>query len=410
MRILGKIWRLRRKFTTAPVKSIILATFLLIVIICSSYMGIFTHFQEKDYYTEFSYPLDVDLQPLVKDMVVGKVPSIKPINMFNYTYLKLCENKCSNNLKLLFVIKSALTHFEQRQAIRQTWGNQRRFSDVEIRRVFLLGTGFDPDIQRQIDLEDKMYSDIVQADFVDDYRNNTLKTMSGFKWAVEHCPSVQFVAFSDDDMYVSTKNLLRFIRNPSNYPEEEPLPRIVQGIEHRERSLKQEIVSATLEEEEEEIHDFSNLNQDSKLYAGEFFSYNFFDVIHLIIPIPLVSGYVFHSPPQRHQPSKWYVSLEEYPYHLWPPYVTAGAYVVSREALLELYYGSFYTKYFRFDDIFLSLVALKVNIEPVHCPEFYFWKKSYSKDGYRNVIASHGYGNPNELRNVWNEQKSAGHA
>lgn len=90
--------------------------------------------------------------------------------------------------------------------------------------------------------------------------------------------------------------------------------------------------------------------------------------------------------------------LEEYPYHLWPPYVTAGAYVVSREALLSLHYGSFYTKYFQFDDIFVGLVALKVNIEPFHCEEFYFWKKSYSKSGYRDVIASHGYGNPDELR------------
>lgn len=102
--------------------------------------------------------------------------------------------------------------------------------------------------------------------------------------------------------------------------------------------------------------------------------------------------------------------LEEYPYHLWPPYVTAGAYIVSREALLSLHYGSFYTKYFQFDDIFVGLVALKVNIEPFHCQEFYFWKKSYSKSGYRDVIASHGYGNPDELRRVWHEQKSAGHA
>lgn len=90
--------------------------------------------------------------------------------------------------------------------------------------------------------------------------------------------------------------------------------------------------------------------------------------------------------------------------------MTAGAYVVSREALLNLHYGSYYTKLFQFDDIFVALVALKVKIDPVHCEEFYFWKKSYSKISYRNVIASHGYGDPDELRSVWNEQKSVGHA
>jgi beta-1,3-galactosyltransferase / beta-1,3-N-acetylglucosaminyltransferase len=233
-------------------------------------MGVFTHFLEKDYYSEFSYPLDVDLQPLIKDLIVGNAPAVKPINMFNYPYLKLCENKCANNPKLLLVVKSAITHFEQRQAIRETWGNEMRFSDVEIRRVFLLGIGFDPEIQRKVDTEDAMFSDIVQADFVDDYHNNTLKTMSGFKWAVEHCSSVKFVAFSDDDMYVSTKNLLRFVRNPSTYPEEEQLPRVVQGIEHRERSLKQEIVVAA--QGEEEFNDASNLNENLKLYAGVCFS------------------------------------------------------------------------------------------------------------------------------------------
>lgn len=270
MNLLGKIWRLRRKFTTSPVKSISLATCWLVMIICSTvslnYMGVFTHFLEKDYYTEFSYPLDVDLQPLVKDLAVGNVPAVKPINTFNYTYLKLCADKCANNPKLLLVVKSALTHFDQRQAIRETWGDEMQFSTIVIRRVFLLGTGFDPEIQRKVDEEDEMFNDIVQADFVDDYHNNTLKTMSGFKWAVEHCSPVQFVAFSDDDMYVSTKNLLRFVRNPSTYPEEEEqLPRIVQGIEHRERSLKQEIVLAT---QGEEFNQASNLNGNLKLYAG----------------------------------------------------------------------------------------------------------------------------------------------
>nr|CAG4637065.1 EOG090X07IA [Ceriodaphnia reticulata]SVE72983.1 EOG090X07IA [Ceriodaphnia reticulata] len=340
--------------------------------------------QEKDYFTEFSYPLDVDLQPLVKKHMVGETPSTQPINMFNFTYLKSCQNKCSNNSnpKLLFVVKSAIPQFEQREAIRQTWGNQMQFPDIQIRRVFLLGTGTDPEIQRKVDQEDVQYGDIVQADFRDDYLNNTLKTMSGFKWAVENCPSVRYVLFSDDDMYISIKNLLRFLRDPSNYPRQEPTP-IVKDVEHRERSLKQEIAPAT-----ESIGNLIDEMEDQKLYAG----------------------YVFHSPPLRHRPSKWYVSLNEYPYHLWPPYVTAGAYVVSREALLNLHYGSYYTKYFQFDDIFLALVALKVNIDPVHCPEFYFWKKGYSLTGYRDVIASHGYGDPDELRSVWNEQKAIGHA
>ena len=55
--------------------------------------------------------------------------------------------------------------------------------------------------------------------------------------------------------------------------------------------------------------------------------------------------------------SKWYLTLEEYPYHLFPPYVTAGAYVLSQPALKDFYYGSYFTKRFKFDDVFLGLVS-----------------------------------------------------
>jgi hypothetical protein len=95
---------------------------------------------------------------------------------------------------------------------------------------------------------------------------------------------------------------------------------------------------------------------------------------------------------------------------MWPPYVTAGAYVLSCEALFDMYYASFYTKHFRFDDIYLGLVAKKAKIEPYHCTQFHYYKKEYNVFSYRHVVASHGYDDPNELLEVWNEQRSAGNA
>lgn len=126
--------------------------------------------------------------------------------------------------------------------------------------------------------------------------------------------------------------------------------------------------------------------------------------------VRLFAGYVFVSSPHRHKSSKWYVSLKEYPYHLWPPYVTAGAFILSKQALTDMYYASMYTKHFRFDDIFLGLVAKKADIEPFHCEEFHFYKKDYTKYNYKYVITSHGYDDPDELLRVWNEQKAMGNA
>ena len=126
--------------------------------------------------------------------------------------------------------------------------------------------------------------------------------------------------------------------------------------------------------------------------------------------VRLFAGFVFVSSPHRHKTSKWYVSLKEYPYDSWPPYITAGAYILSKEALLDMYYASLYTKFFKFDDIFLGLVAKKADIELFHCEEFHFYKKDYTKYNYKYVLTSHGYGNPEELLQVWNEQKAMGNA
>ena len=42
--------------------------------------------------------------------------------------------------------------------------------------------------------------------------------MMGLRWAAEQCPTSRFYFFVDDDYYVSTRNTLRFLRNPVNYP------------------------------------------------------------------------------------------------------------------------------------------------------------------------------------------------
>lgn len=64
-----------------------------------------------------------------------------------------------------------------------------------------------------------------------------------------------------------------------------------------------------------------------------------------------------------------------------------------------------------FDDIFLGIVALKAGIEPLHCEEFYFHKAQFhGAHSYRYLIASHGYGDPEEMTRVWTESRAAGNA
>lgn len=78
---------------------------------------------------------------------------------------------------------------------------------------------------------------------------------------------------------------------------------------------------------------------------------------------------------------------------------------------LESYnYIQFLCILFRFDDIYLGILAKKSDITPFHSKEFYFYKKDYNSYNYRYVIASHGYSDSPELLRVWNEQRAAGNA
>ncbi|XP_044729452.1 beta-1,3-galactosyltransferase brn [Chrysoperla carnea] len=389
-----------------------------ILIFIIEYFGIFVHLFEKDYYKEFNYPYHGDIHQSIQQLRQHEKVDIPPINFYNYSFISNCEKKCTDSYnkyirpRLVYIVKSAIDHFDRRLAIRKSWGYENRFSDVIIRTVFILGTQHDSHLQERISKESQRFRDIVQGDFYDTYFNNTIKTMIGFKWAVNYCPLSKFYMFVDDDMYVSTKNVLRFVRNPTHYPDYllEPIY-VLQRQNRIKRNVNLHLSNDSQHLNTKELTDLDNDNKMNNL-SNLIISRLKRQVFDFELPseVRMFAGYVFISSPHRHKSSKWYITLDEYPYNMWPPYVTAGAFILSKEALFDMYYASFYTKHFRFDDIYLGIVAMKADIEPFHCEEFYFYKKQYTVYNYRFVVASHGYEDTNELLRVWNEQKSAGNA
>lgn len=331
------------------------------------YFGAFTHYFEADFYKDFNYPLNGDVLKYANEVRQGKKPEVDPINLYNFTYIYNCKHKCWNDEdervtvpKLVFIIKSAMRNLARRNAIRQSWGFERRFSDVLIRTVFILGQTAerDEELQLLIDEEHENYNDIVQANFVDVYFNNTIKTMMGMKWAVTHCPKSKFYMFVDDDYYVSTKNILRFVRNPVNYPEyleeaDETLRKLARRLSNSD------LVNNTVVDVNEMKDIVGNVNSINNkelvktikkfITAEEQRPKNARQLLEMELPndVKLFAGFLFNSAPHRHRSSKWHVSLEEYSWHMWPPYVTAGAFILSREALHQMYYVSMYTKHFR---------------------------------------------------------------
>ncbi|XP_060085425.1 beta-1,3-galactosyltransferase brn-like [Ylistrum balloti] len=287
------------------------------------------------------YPLNIDFTKLVEDVNEKGYKMFKPINIYPYSYLKPIPNICgsSNEIFLLFMIKSAPRNFDQRKAIRETWTNTMYVRKHIIRHVFLLAKTSNYDVNNRLSIEKEMHQDILEMTYVDNYYNNTYKTIGGINWCVKYCSKAKFVMLVDDDFYIATDYLLAYLHG---------LPQ----------------------------------NMYSSLYAG----------------------HVWNTYPQRCLHQKWYMSFEDYPFDRYPPFLSAGAIIMSMDVVKRLQIGIQYTKMFKFDDVFIAIVAYKLNIKPVHHPGVRVGEAVLYHEDFTTVLASHGYRNANDLRAAW--QKS----
>jgi len=130
------------------------------------------------------------------------------------------NEESDDGFTLLVVVCSGLTNFEQRRAIRESWG-QDAHEDVKI--VFLVGTQPISEktnktvargIMKDVVSESEKYGDIVQEDFADSYANLTIKSLMMLKWFDQACSGkATYLMKTDDDMYVNLDNLLDLVRH-----------------------------------------------------------------------------------------------------------------------------------------------------------------------------------------------------
>lgn len=279
-------------------------------------------------------------------------------NNFTYNYIFNPQQKCKTPPKLFIVVRTSACNWKERLAIRETWGNETQLKRVRISTVFMLGN-----CQNQMCLsedysqvfcqellrsENNKYNDIIQGDFLDTYLNSTEKMFAAFNWLQTYCFQTEYAFFVDDDFYVSVSNLLK------------------------------------------SADKYSQLLTNGYLYMGHVFQ---------------------NMRPMRKRFSRHYISVSEYPFSRYPPYATGGCFLLNNTTLIDLYFGSLHIPKFRFDDVFLGLIARHLKIDIIDNEHIYIENKAtYRFRMFHKVIASHWYNDPDELKHVWNEQKKLGNA
>ncbi|XP_047444590.1 beta-1,3-galactosyltransferase 2-like [Mugil cephalus] len=270
-----------------------------------------------------------------------------------FPYIINEPDKCTKNSPapfLVLLIATEARQVEARNAIRQTWGNESIAPALGFIRLFLLGKK-DGELgrlqQSMLESESRKHHDIVQQDFLDSYKNLTLKTLMGMNWVVMHCPQARYVMKTDSDMFVNVENLIYKLLRPELQPKK-----------------------------------------------------NYFTGNNM-------RGYA----PNRNKNSKWYMPPELYPEEKYPTFCSGTGYVFSGDIARKIYQVSLSIRHLHLEDVYVGICLAKLRIEPMPPPnEFLFnhWRVSYSSCKYSHLITSHGF-HPNELLKYWHHLQSNKH-
>uniref|UniRef100_A0AC34G204 Hexosyltransferase n=1 Tax=Panagrolaimus sp. ES5 TaxID=591445 RepID=A0AC34G204_9BILA len=99
----------------------------------------------------------------------------------------------------------------------------------------------------------------------------------------------------------------------------------------------------------------------------------------------LYMGWRFDTSPFR------LVSLNDYPFSQYPPYISAGAVLLTSQTVREFYLAIQHLKVYPFDDVYAGIIAYKLGIMPQHNENFRFWSGNPETDVFDHVAAAHGY-------------------
>uniref|UniRef100_A0A672YE35 Hexosyltransferase n=1 Tax=Sphaeramia orbicularis TaxID=375764 RepID=A0A672YE35_9TELE len=265
---------------------------------------------------------------------------------------------------LLMAVKSQVGNFENRQAIRETWGRsglvKGEFNKKGglVRTVFLLGrqdssTGPHPDLKNLLELENQKYGDILQWDFRDTFFNLTLKDLLFWHWLQQYCPKAIFIFKGDDDVFVRTDALLDYLNK--------------QWDEH---NLWKAYTNDS--------------DKGMDLFVGEVIS---------------------NASPNRDPSTKYYIP-ESFYKGVYPPYAGGGGVVYSGSLALRLKEASDKVYLFPIDDVYLGMCLNKIGILPNHHSGFLTFDLVETKRGnpcsYKSVLLVHRR-SPKEMLTLWTQ-------
>ena len=152
------------------------------------------------------------------------------VNKFLYQFLLIPKKLCLDDLDIVILVHSEQSKVERRKALRQTWGSlalnsisyslwpKKEILKYNFNLYFVFGLSKDEGLNDMISEENDKYGDIIQGNFIDHYRNMTLKSILGLKFIKEKCNNVRYFIKSDSDVFLNLPYLTQYLfENPMSY-------------------------------------------------------------------------------------------------------------------------------------------------------------------------------------------------
>ena len=163
------------------------------------------------------------------DSVVAANGSLSIIDNDQVQFSMLPRSRCWGELVLM--VLSAPGNVIKRDGMRE---RTRRMEDVQL--IFLLGTA--EKYQTQLEAEQRVHDDIVQATVPDSYDTLSYKSLFGFLWIYLKCSEARYIIKTDDDVSLdleNIKNTLEWKYGSLSVPDIMECPSVIRNM----RPLKQ---------------------------------------------------------------------------------------------------------------------------------------------------------------------------
>ena len=147
------------------------------------------------------------LRPYVPELTCDNCNS----HIFNYSIVQkdFCKNRSPF---LLILVISKDSNLNQRNAIRETWGSVKRYKNLGVKTLFVLGARDHKNGPHQdVILENNKNHDILSVNLPEKYDHLTLKSRAALQWTVNYCPAARYILKTDDDCFNNPRKFVDYL-------------------------------------------------------------------------------------------------------------------------------------------------------------------------------------------------------